>query len=157
MSKCQRKVVAQNKKARFNFTILEQFEAGIVLRGSELKPIRESRVNISESFAEFIKGELFLLNCHISEYAKAGVFGHNPVRPKKLLLHKKQINKLFGALKTKGQSIVPLALYFNEKNRLKVEIALVGGKKLHDKRAVIKQREWDREKLALLKQKNQLN
>ena len=157
MSKYQKKIVAQNKKARFNFTILEQFEAGIVLRGTELKPIRESRVNISESFAEFMHGELFLLNCHIAEYAKAGVFVHNPVRPKKLLLHKKQVNKLIGAVKTQGQSIVPLSLYFNEKNRLKVEIALVGGKKLHDKRAAIKEREWNREKLALIKKRNQIN
>jgi len=157
MSKHHKKIVAQNRKARFNFTILEPFDAGIVLLGSELKPIRESRVNISESFAEFVKGELFLLNCHVAEYVKAGVFGHNPVRPKKLLLHKKQLNKLMGGVKTKGQSIVPLSLYFNEKNKLKVEMALVSGKKLHDKRATIKQREWDREKLALVKQRNQVN
>ena len=155
MSRYQRKIVAQNRKARFNFSVIEQFDAGIVLLGTELKPIRESRVNISESFAEFVKGELFLLNCHVAEYVKAGVFGHNSVRPKKLLLHKKQLNKLLGAVKVKGQSIVPLSLYFNEKNKLKVEIGLVSGKKLHDKRATIKQRDWDREKLGLIKQRNQ--
>jgi len=156
MSKRHKKIIAQNRKARFNYNILETFEAGIVLKGSEMKPIRDAKISISESFAEFSKSELFLLNCHVSEYVKAGVFGHNPVRPKKLLLHKKQLNKLFGLLKMKGQSIVPLSLYFNEKNRLKVELALVSGKKLYDKRADEKQKDWDREKMALMKEKNQI-
>jgi SsrA-binding protein len=151
----ERKIVAQNKKARFNYQILEVFEAGIVLKGSEMKPIREGRVNISESFAEGLKGELFLLNCHISEYNKAGVFGHNPVRPKKLLLHRRQINKLLGAIKVKGQTLLPLSMYFTSRNLLKVEIGLAAGKKLYDKRADIKQRDWNRQKLGLLKIKNQ--
>ena len=157
MKDSHRRVVAQNKKARFNYKILETFEAGIMLKGTELKPIRDGRINLADAFAEGLRGELFLMNCNIAEYNKSGVFGHNPLRPRKLLLHRRQVNKLLGALKVGGQTVVPLSIYFNERNYLKVEIAIASGKKLYDKRADIKQREWDREKLSLLKKRNQVD
>lgn len=148
------KIIAKNKKASFEHHILEKYEAGLVLLGSELKSIRAGKVNISDAFVDSIKGELFLLSSHIAEYDKAKNFGHNPTRPRKLLLHKRQANKLLGAIKTKGQTIVPTILYFSTKNYVKVEIALTVGKKLHDKREAIKQRDWDRQKQALLKNNN---
>ena len=129
------KLVADNRKARFNYAIGEVFEAGIVLTGSEVKSMRAGKTSIAESYATSRDGELWLLNSNISEYKQAGRFNHEPKRPRKLLLHQRQINKLIGAVEREGMTVVPLKIYFNEKGRAKIEIALAKGKKLHDKRA----------------------
>ena len=147
------KVVADNRKARFNYAIGETFEAGIALTGSEVKSMRAGKANIAESYAGARDGELWLLNSNISEYKQAGRFNHAPKRPRKLLLHKRQINKLIGAVEREGMTVVPLKIYFNDKGRAKVEIALAKGKKLHDKRETEKKRSWERERGRLLRQK----
>ena len=147
------KLVADNRKARFNYAIGETFEAGIALTGSEVKSMRTGKANIGESYASARDGELWLFNSNISEYKQAGRFNHAPKRPRKLLLHKRQINKLIGAVEREGMTVVPLKLYFNEKGRAKVEIALAKGKKLHDKRETEKKRDWSRERGRLLRDK----
>jgi SsrA-binding protein len=147
------KVVADNRKARFHYAIGETFEAGIVLTGSEVKSMRTGKANIGESYAGARDGELWLYNSNISEYKQAGRFNHAPKRPRKLLLHRRQINKLIGAVEREGMTVVPLKLYFNDKGRAKVEIALAKGKKLHDKRETMKKRSWQRERGRLMRQK----
>ena len=147
------KVVADNRKARFNYEIGDTFEAGIVLTGSEVKSLRAGKATIAESYADARGGELWLINSNISEYKQAGRFNHVPKRPRKLLLHKRQVNKLIGAVEREGMTLVPLKLYFNDKGRAKVELALAKGKKLHDKRETEKKRDWAREKGRLLRQK----
>jgi SsrA-binding protein len=146
-----RKIVADNRKARFNYEIGEVIEAGIALMGSEVKSLRQGKANIGESYAAARDGELWLLNANITEYKQAGRFNHAPKRARKLLLHKRQINKLIGAVEREGMTVVPLKLYFNEKGRAKIEIALVRGKKLHDKRETEKKRSWDRERGRLMR------
>src|SRR6187455_3214498 len=140
------KVVADNRRARFNYEIGETFEAGIALTGTEVKALRQGRATIAESYADSRGGELWLLNANIPEYLQAGRFNHAPKRARKLLLHRRQINKLLGAVEREGMTLVPLKLYFNEKGRAKVELALAKGKKLHDKRESEKKRDWAREK-----------
>ena len=147
------KLIADNRKARYNYTIGETFEAGIMLTGSEVKSMRTGKASIGESFAGARDGELWLYNCNISEYKHAGQFTHAPKRPRKLLLHKRQINKLIGAIEREGMTVVPLKLYFNEKGRAKLELALAKGKKLHDKRETEKKRSWERERGRLMRQK----
>ncbi|HVY57179.1 MAG TPA: SsrA-binding protein SmpB [Xanthobacteraceae bacterium] len=147
------KVVADNRKARFNYEIGETFEAGIALSGSEVKSLRQGKATIAESYADARGGEIWLVNANIPEYLQAGRFNHAPKRPRKLLLHKRQIAKLAGAVEREGMTIVPLKLYFNEKGRAKVEVALARGKKLHDKRETEKRRSWDRERARLLRVK----
>lgn len=147
------KVVADNRKARFNYEIGEAFEAGIALTGSEVKSLRAGKATIAESYADARDGEIWLINSNISEYKQAGRDNHAPKRPRKLLLHKRQINKLIGAVERQGYTVVPLKMYFNAKGRAKVEIALARGKKLHDKRDTLKQRSWDRERGRLLRGK----
>jgi SsrA-binding protein len=147
------KVVADNRKARFNYQIGESFEAGIALTGSEVKSLRAGKATIGESYADPRGGELWLINANIPEYLQASRFGHAPKRPRKLLLHKRQINKLIGAVEREGMTVVPLKLYFNAKGRAKVEIALARGKKLHDKREALKKRSWERERGRLLRAK----
>jgi SsrA-binding protein len=147
------RLVADNRKARFNYAIGETFEAGVALTGSEVKSLRTGKANIGESYATTRDGELWLLNANISEYKQAGRFNHEPKRPRKLLLHRRQINKLIGAVEREGMTVVPLKLYFNERGRAKLEIALAKGKKLHDKRETEKRRDWQREKGRLLRQK----
>jgi len=148
------KLVADNRKARFNYAIGETFEAGIALTGSEVKSMRTGKANIGESYAGARDGELWLFNSNISEYKQAGRFNHAPKRPRKLLLHKRQINKLIGAVEREGMTVVPLKLYFNDKGRAKIEIALAKGKKFHDKRQTEKKRDWQREKGRLMRQKD---
>jgi SsrA-binding protein len=148
-----RKIVADNRKARFNYEIGEVIEAGIALMGSEVKSLRAGKANIGESYAAARDGELWLLNANITEYKQAGRFNHAPKRARKLLLHKRQINKLIGAVEREGMTVVPLKLYFNEKGRAKIEIALARGKKLHDKRETEKKRSWDRERGRLMRAK----
>src|SRR4029078_5962658 len=147
------KVVADNRKARFNYAIGEVFEAGIVLTGSEVKSMRAGKTSIAESYAASRDGELWLLNSNIAEYKQAGRFNHAPKRPRKLLLHKRQISKLIGAVEREGMTVVPLKIYFNERGRAKVEIALAKGKKLHDKRETEKKRDWSRERGRLMRDK----
>ena len=145
------KVIAQNRKARFNFHIEEDFEAGIVLTGSEVKSLRMGEANIADSYAEVKNGEAFLINAHIKEYEQANRFNHAAKQPRKLLLHRKEINKLMAAVQRKGMTVVPLKLYFNNQNRAKLMIGLGKGKKLHDKRATVKERDWSREQGRILK------
>jgi SsrA-binding protein len=154
-AKSERKlrVVADNRKARFNYFIDETFEAGIALTGTEVKSLRQGKANIAESYADTRAGELWLINSNISEYLQANRFNHAPKRPRKLLLHRRQINKLVGAVEREGMTLVPLKLYFNEKGRAKIELALARGKKLYDKRETEKKRSWDRERGRLLRQK----
>jgi SsrA-binding protein len=147
------KVVADNRKARFNYEIGEAFEAGIALTGTEVKSLRSGKATIAEAYADARDGEIWLINSNIPEYLQASRFNHAPKRPRKLLLHKRQINKLVGAVEREGMTLVPLKLYFNERGRAKVELALARGKKLHDKRETIKRRSWERERGRLLRQK----
>ena len=144
---------AVNRRARFNYEIGQTFEAGIALTGTEVKSLREGRSNIADSFAGEKNGELWLYNVYIPEYLQANRFNHEPKRPRKLLLNKRQIGKLMGAVEREGMTIVPLKLYFNEKGRAKVEIALARGKKLHDKRETLKKRSWERERGRLMRMK----
>jgi SsrA-binding protein len=147
------KVVADNRKARFNYEIGEVFEAGLALTGSEVKSLRGGKATIAESYADTRGDEIWLINSNIPEYLQAARFNHTPKRPRKLLLHRGQINKLLGAVEREGMTLVPLKLYFNEKGRAKIEIALGRGKKLHDKRETERKRSWEREKGRLLRQK----
>lgn len=133
-----------NRKARFNLTIEEEIEAGMMLLGSEVKSLREGKASISESYITEAKGEIFLINANINEYKGANKFNHEPKRPRKLLLHKKQTEKLMGKINIKGHSAVPLKIYFNKKNVAKVLIGIGTGKKLYDKRAAIKERDDNR-------------
>lgn len=149
-----KKIIAQNKKAYHEYFIEDIYESGILLQGTEVKSVREGKVSIAESFASNIGDELFLLHCHITEYEKANkLFNHEAKRPRKLLLHKNQVNKLLGKIKTKGYTLVPLSLYFNNKNKVKLELALAKGKHLYDKRASLKEREWKIEKARTLREK----
>ena|SRR5436309_7585094 len=135
----------KNRKAYFDFLVLEKYEAGIELRGTEVKSIREGNVNLAESYAKVVGDELFLVNCHIPEYKAGGWTNHDPRRPRKLLLHRKEIDKLLGKVELKGLTLIPLRLYFNSRGYAKVEIGVARGKKVHDKRAGAKEREADRE------------
>ena len=148
-----RKIVADNRKARFNYQIGETFEAGIQLAGTEVKSLRSSRATIAESYVSPERGEIFLINANIPVYAQASRFNHEPKRARKLLLNKREIGKLMGAVEREGMTIVPLRLYFNERGKAKVEIALAQGKKLHDKRETEKKRDWAREKGRLMREK----
>ena len=145
------KVVADNRKARFNYAIEDTLEAGIVLTGTEVKSIRGGKATIGESYADSRGGEIWLINANIPEYLQANRFNHLPKRPRKLLIHRRQINKLMGAVDREGMTLIPLKLYFNEQGRAKVELALAKGKKLHDKRETEKKRDWNREKGRLMR------
>ena len=146
------KVVAENRKARFNYEIGDTYEAGIALTGSEVKSLRSGKATIAESYADTKGGELWLVNANIPEYLQAGPFNnHPPKRPRRLLLHQREIDRLASAVEREGMTIVPLKLYFNERGRAKIEIALARGKKLHDKRETLKKRSWEREKGRLLR------
>ena len=147
------RVVADNRKARFNYFIDEKFEAGVALTGTEVKSLRQGKANIAESYADARGGEIWLINSNIPEYQQAHRFNHLPKRPRKLLLHKREIDKLVGAVERQGMTLVPLKLYFNEKGRAKVELALARGKKLYDKRETEKKRSWERERGRLMRQK----
>jgi SsrA-binding protein len=147
------RVVADNRKARFNYEIGETFEAGIALTGTEVKSLRVGKAAIAESYADARDGEIWLVNANIPEYSQASRFNHAPKRPRKLLLHGRQINKLIGAVEREGMTLIPLKLYFNLKGRAKVELALARGKKLHDKRDSERRRSWQRERGRLMRQK----
>ena len=143
-------IVAQNRKARHNYFIEETFEAGLSLTGTEVKSLRGGRSTIAESYVTALDGEAWLVNATIPVYASGNRNNHEPRRPRKLLLHRSQVNKLIGAIQRQGRTVVPLMVYFNEKGRAKLEIALALGKKAHDKRATIKERDWQRQRSRLL-------
>jgi SsrA-binding protein len=145
-----RTVVAQNRKARHNYFIEETFEAGLALTGTEVKSLRGGRSTIAESYITEREGEAWLVNATIPEYASGNRFNHEPRRPRKLLMHRNQINKLIGAIQRQGRTVVALQIYFNPKGRAKIEIALATGKKAHDKRQTIKERDWQRQRSRLL-------
>jgi SsrA-binding protein len=147
------KLIADNRKARFHYELLDTFEAGIALAGTEVKSLRLGKATIGESYAGPSGDELLLFNADIPEYLQANRFNHERKRPRKLLLHKRQIAKLIGAVQRDGLTIVPTRLYFNEQGRAKVEIALARGKTLGDKRETEKKRDWQREKGRLLRDK----
>ncbi|MEA2935942.1 MAG: SsrA-binding protein [Variibacter sp.] len=147
------KVIADNRRARFHYEVGEMVEAGIVLTGSEVKSLRQGKATIAESYAGPKDGEIWLFNANIPEYLQAGRFNHAPKRPRKLLLHLREIAKLIQGVERDGMTIVPLKIFFNDRGRAKIEIALARGKKLHDKRETEKKRSWDRERGRLLRQK----
>jgi SsrA-binding protein len=139
------KVVVTNRKAFNDYFIEEKFEAGIALKGTEVKSLREGRANLQDSYASVDDGEIFLHHCHISPYSHGNIMNHDPLRPRKLLLHRKEINKLIGRTQQKGLTLVPLRIYFTPRGHAKVELALAKGKKQYDRRETIKEREAGRE------------
>ena len=141
----EEKAVATNRKAYHDYAIEEKLEAGIVLKGTEVKSIREGRVNLRDSYASVDHNELVLHHCHISPYSHGNIMNHDPLRPRKLLLHRKEISRLLGQTQQKGLTLVPLRLYFNPRGQAKLELALAKGKKQHDRREAIKGREAGRE------------
>lgn len=143
--------IATNRKARFEYTIEDEFEAGLVLMGTEVKALRAGGVNIQDAYATEKNGELWLLNAHINEYAMGNRENHAPLRPRKLLVHKRELKKLLGKLRTKGVTLIPLRIYFNARGRAKIMLGLATGKKQHDKRQSIKEREFKREQGRLMK------
>lgn len=145
------RVIATNKKAYFNYEILERLEAGISLMGSEVKSIREGRISLKESHAEIKGGEVYLLNCHISHYEAANRFNHEPLRERKLLLHRQEIKRLTGKTREKGLTLIPTKIIINDKGKVKVEISLARGKKAYQKREVIRERDREREMRSELK------
>lgn len=147
-------VVAQNRRARRDYNIVETLEAGLQLTGTEVKSLRAGRASLNEAFAGEKHGEMFLFNAHIPVYEGASrIFNHEPIRDRKLLLHKKQMAHLIGAQKQKGMALVPLKIYFNPRGMAKLELALGEGKRSFDKRETVKQRDWDRQKGRLLRDK----
>ncbi len=138
------KTIATNRKAYHDFHIEEKFEAGIVLSGTEVKSLREGKANLKDSFARVKDGELFLVNAHISPYSCGNIYNHEPKRDRKLLMHKREINRLYGKVRERGFTLVPLSMYFNEKNRVKVEFGLAKGKTTVDTRDDIKRRDEKR-------------
>jgi SsrA-binding protein len=145
------RLAADNRKARFHYEIKETIEAGLALQGTEVKSLRGGKATIGESYAGPMGNELYLFNSYIPEYLEANRFNHEVRRPRKLLLHRRQINKLMGAIQREGFTVVPLKVYFNDKGRAKIELGLGKGKKLHDKRETEKTRDWNRDKQRLLK------
>ena len=145
------KTIAENRRARFDYFIDDVVEAGIMLTGTEVKSLRNGRANIAESYAAVEGNEIVLINADIPPYSGGNRFNHEPRRHRKLLLHRKQIGKLIGAVQREGRTIIPLKLYWNEKGLAKLEIGLAKGKKLHDKRETSAERDWQRDKARLMK------
>jgi SsrA-binding protein len=147
------KIVADNRKARYSYAIEDTLEAGIMLTGSEVKALRTGKATIAESYAQAKDGEITLVNAYIPEYAGANRFNHEPKRPRKVLVHKREIAKLSQAVQREGMTLIPLKLYFNPKGIAKLELGIAKGKKLHDKRDTEKQRDWARDKARLMRDK----
>jgi SsrA-binding protein len=145
------KVVADNRRAYYEYFVEEKFEAGIELRGTEVKALRVGEGSIAESYATVEDEEVFLVNASIPQYDKGGYTNHEPRRRRRLLLKKREISKMMGAVQRQGLTLIPLSIYFNPAGKAKVELALARGKKAHDKRETIKQRDWNREKQRLLR------
>ena len=145
-------LIAENRRARYEFSLEDTYEAGIQLTGTEVKSLREGQANIAESYVSPENGEIMLINANIPEYQQAGPFyQHAPRRPRRLLLHKKEIAKIAQAVDRQGMTTVPLRLYFNDRGLVKLQIAVAQGKKLHDKRATARTREWDRQKQRIMR------
>jgi SsrA-binding protein len=149
----ERKLIAENRRARFDFMIEDAIEAGLQLVGTEVKSLRNGRANIAESYASTDKGELWLINATIPEYPPAGQFNHEPRRPRKLLVRGRELKRLMGGVEREGRTLVPLKLYFNARGIAKLELALAKGKKAHDKREATKDREWKRQQARLMREK----
>jgi SsrA-binding protein len=147
------KVVAENRRARYEYFVEERFEAGIELKGTEVKSLRTGQGSIAESYATVDGDELWLINSHIPEYGAGSWMNHEPRRRRKLLLKSREIDKLQGAITRQGLTVVPLSVYFNSRGRAKIELALARGKKVHDKRETIKERDWKREQGRLMRQR----
>ena len=145
------KTVAQNRRARFDYSIENTFEAGIVLVGTEVKSLRRGQASITEAYASDQGGELYLLNAHIAPYDSGKTFGHEPRRPRKLLLHRREIGKMIGAIRREGMTLVPLSISFNARGRAKVSLALAKGRRKADQRQALKDRDWQRQKSRLLR------
>lgn len=145
------KTVAENRRARFEYFIEDVVEAGIMLTGTEVKSLRVGKASIAESFAEVRDGQIWLINATIQVFSHGNIFNHEPKRPRKLLLHARQIEKMNTAVTRQGMTLVPLTIYFNGTGRAKIELALGKGKKLHDKRETSKDRDWQRDKARLLR------
>ncbi|MEM9999996.1 MAG: SsrA-binding protein SmpB [Pseudomonadota bacterium] len=148
-----RKLVAENRKARFNYEILDTVEAGLMLHGTEVKSLRNGEANIAESYASYEDDEMWLINAHIPEYLEANRFNHEPRRRRKLLLNKREIVKMVNATEREGMTIVPLKLYFNDRGRAKLQLAVARGKKVYDKRETEKKRDWQRDKARLMRER----
>lgn len=152
--KSNSKIVADNRRARFDYELGETFEAGVMLTGPEVKSLRSGKATVTESYAAVDRnGEVMLYNANIPEYLQANRFNHEPKRPRKLLLHAKEIARLARGVEREGMTIVPLRIYFNDKGRAKIAIALARGKKLHDKRESEKTRDWTRDKARLMRER----
>ena len=148
-----RKVVADNRKARYNYAIEDTLEAGLILMGSEVKALRTGKATIAESYAQAKDGEIFLVNSYIPEYKMANRFNHEPTRDRKILVHKREAAKLATATQREGMTLIPLRVYFNPKGIAKIELGIAKGKKLHDKRETEKKRDWQRDKARLMRNK----
>ena len=148
-----RKLIAENRRARYDYFIEESLEAGLSLTGSEVKSLRQGRANVAEAYAAVEGREIVLVNCYIPEYAGANRFNHEPRRPRKVLLHRRQIDRLIGAVNREGRTIIPMQLYWNDKGLAKLELAVAKGKKMHDKREVEADRDWQRDKARLMREK----
>jgi SsrA-binding protein len=145
------KIVAENRRARYEYFLEQFFEAGIALTGTEVKSLRFGEGTIAESYAEIRDGQVNLINANIPEFSHGNRFNHEPRRPRKLLLHEREINKMAQGVNREGMTLIPLAIYFNKRGRAKVELALAKGKKLHDKRETAKERDWKREQARLMR------
>ena len=148
-----RNLIAENRKARFNYYIEDTLEAGLVLQGTEVKSMREGKANIAESYASYEDGEMYLINAYVPEYSQGNRNNHEPRRRRKLLLKKREINRLMSAVQRDGMTVVPLKLYFNDRGFAKLQIAVAKGKKNHDKRETSKKRDWNRQKARLMREK----
>lgn len=148
-----RKLIAENRRARFDYFLEETFEAGLMLTGTEVKSLRNGKANIAESYAAVNGRDIELVNADIPPYSHSNRFNHEPRRPRKLLLHRKQIDKLIGAVQREGRTIIPTKLYWNDKGLAKLELALAKGKKEHDKRETTAERDWKRDKARLMREK----
>lgn len=149
----KQKTVSENRRARFDYHVEDKYEAGIVLQGTEVKGLRSGQSSIAESYAELRDGNVWLINANIPEFTHGNRFNHEPKRVRKLLLHEREIAKLTGAVERKGMTLVPLSIYFNAKGRAKVELALAKGRQAQDKREYLKDRDWQRDKARLLREK----
>jgi SsrA-binding protein len=147
------KTVAVNKSVPHDYVILETFEAGLSLLGSEVKSVRDGRVSLKESYAEVRNGEVFLVKCHISPYEAANIFNHDPLRERKLLLHRREIKRLTGKTQERGLTLIPAKVLINDRGRIKLELALVRGKRQYEKREALKKRDTDREIRAEIKKR----
>ena len=149
----ERKIVSENRKARFNYAIEENIEAGMVLTGTEVKSLRSGKATIAEAYAHVKDGDVWLVNANIPEYGGGNRFNHEPTRLRKLLLSRREIEKLHRATEREGMTLIPLKVYFNARGIAKIDLGVAKGKKLHDKRADTKERDWQRDKARLMRQK----